>query len=82
MPSRGHETVLKTAVPNAPSTMAELPIDLDRARRTPLAAQIYAAIREAIETGSSPPARGCLPGAIWRLSSASPAAPCAWPTNV
>lgn len=31
--------------------MAMLPIDLDRARRTPLAAQIYWAIREAIETG-------------------------------
>ena len=31
--------------------MAPLPIDLDRARRTPLSAQIYRAIREAIETG-------------------------------
>jgi GntR family transcriptional regulator / MocR family aminotransferase len=31
--------------------MTALPIDLDRARRTPLAAQIYSAIREAIETG-------------------------------
>src|SRR5689334_11560372 len=31
--------------------MAAGPIDLDRARRTPLAAQIYGAIREAIETG-------------------------------
>jgi GntR family transcriptional regulator/MocR family aminotransferase len=31
--------------------MTLLPIDLDRARRTPLAAQIYWAIREAIETG-------------------------------
>jgi GntR family transcriptional regulator/MocR family aminotransferase len=31
--------------------MVMLPIDLDRARRTPLAAQIYRAIREAIETG-------------------------------
>jgi trimethylamine:corrinoid methyltransferase-like protein len=31
--------------------MADLPIHLDRARRTPLAAQIYRAIREAIETG-------------------------------
>ena len=30
--------------------MAALPIDLDRARRTPLAAQIYWAIRKAIET--------------------------------
>ena len=30
---------------------AELPIDLDRVGRKPLAAQIYAAIREAIETG-------------------------------
>ena len=31
--------------------MADLPIDLDRAKKTPLAAQIYRAIREAIETG-------------------------------
>src|SRR5262245_18975859 len=31
--------------------MATLPIDLDRAKRTPLAEQIYGAIREAIETG-------------------------------
>lgn len=31
--------------------MVALPIHLDRARRTPLAAQIYWAIREAIETG-------------------------------
>src|SRR5262249_45338 len=31
--------------------MSVLPIQLDRARRTPLAAQIYAAIREGIENG-------------------------------
>ena len=31
--------------------MADLSIHLDRARRSPLAAQIYRAIREAIETG-------------------------------
>src|SRR5712671_4600879 len=31
--------------------MAALPIKLDRARRTPLAAQIYSAIREGIENG-------------------------------
>src|ERR1700710_2574078 len=31
--------------------MTGLPIDLDRARKIPLAAQIYSAIREAIETG-------------------------------
>src|SRR4051812_39981603 len=31
--------------------MVELPIDLGRAGRTPLAVQIYGAIREAIETG-------------------------------
>ena len=31
--------------------MVALPIPLDRARRTPLAAQIYRAIREAVETG-------------------------------
>jgi GntR family transcriptional regulator/MocR family aminotransferase len=35
--------------------MAALPIHLDRARRTPLAAQIYSAIREAIETGRLAP---------------------------
>src|SRR5258707_3461236 len=31
--------------------MAALPIQLDRARRSPLAAQIYSAIREGIENG-------------------------------
>jgi GntR family transcriptional regulator/MocR family aminotransferase len=31
--------------------MADLPIHLDRAQRTPLAAQIYRGIRKAIETG-------------------------------
>src|SRR6201985_3795641 len=31
--------------------MAVLPIQLDRAKRTPLAAQIYSAIREGIESG-------------------------------
>src|ERR1700757_274279 len=31
--------------------MAALPIRLDRARTTPLAAQIYSAIRESIENG-------------------------------
>jgi GntR family transcriptional regulator/MocR family aminotransferase len=31
--------------------MAALPIDVDRVGRTPLAAQIYRAIRRAIETG-------------------------------
>src|ERR1700730_10392394 len=31
--------------------MAALPIQLDRARKTPLAAQIYSAMREGIETG-------------------------------
>jgi GntR family transcriptional regulator / MocR family aminotransferase len=31
--------------------MATLPIKVDRARRTPLAAQIYGAIREGIENG-------------------------------
>jgi GntR family transcriptional regulator/MocR family aminotransferase len=35
--------------------MAALPIKLDRARRTPLAAQIYSAIREAIEKGRLAP---------------------------
>ena len=35
--------------------MAALPIELDRARRTPLAAQICSAIREAIETGRLAP---------------------------
>jgi GntR family transcriptional regulator/MocR family aminotransferase len=36
--------------------MAFLPIDLDRAKKTPLATQIYAAIREAIESGQIPAA--------------------------
>src|SRR6201989_3015424 len=31
--------------------MASLPIQLDRARRIPLAAQIYSAVREGIENG-------------------------------
>jgi hypothetical protein len=31
--------------------MADLPIALDRAQRTPLAVQIYRAVRDAIETG-------------------------------
>lgn len=34
--------------------MASLPIELDRTRKTPLAKQIYAAIREAIESGQIP----------------------------
>jgi GntR family transcriptional regulator / MocR family aminotransferase len=43
--------------------MTSLPIDLDRARKTPLATQIYAAIREAIESGQIP-ANAKLPS--WR----------------
>jgi GntR family transcriptional regulator / MocR family aminotransferase len=35
--------------------MAALPIDLDRAARTPLATQIYWAVRDAIETGRLDP---------------------------
>src|SRR5262245_17334423 len=35
----------------APFTMAALPLDLHRAARTPLATQIYRAVRDAIETG-------------------------------
>ena len=35
--------------------MATLPIDLDRAARTPLATQIYRAVRDAIETGRLDP---------------------------
>src|ERR1043165_2562914 len=35
--------------------MAALPIELDRVRKSPLAAQIYSAIREAIETGRLAP---------------------------
>ena len=50
MSSCGRETAPKRQV-HMPSTMAELPIDLDRVGRKPLAAQIYAAIRETIETG-------------------------------
>ncbi|MBV8187899.1 MAG: PLP-dependent aminotransferase family protein [Alphaproteobacteria bacterium] len=51
MPTRGRETGPKTANPNGPSDDGELSIDLDRVGRTPLAAQIYASIRETIETG-------------------------------
>jgi GntR family transcriptional regulator/MocR family aminotransferase len=43
--------------------MASLPIDLDRAKKTPLATQIYAAIREAIESEQIP-ANARLPS--WR----------------
>ncbi|WP_292393419.1 winged helix-turn-helix domain-containing protein, partial [Mesorhizobium sp.] len=35
--------------------MAALPIDLDRAARTPLTTQIYLAVRDAIETGRLDP---------------------------
>src|SRR5918996_5012891 len=35
--------------------MATLPIDVDRAARTPLATQIYRAVRDAIETGRLDP---------------------------
>src|SRR5690242_10490245 len=62
--------------------MAALAIQLDRAKTTPVAAQIYWAIREGIEKGGSIRGRGCPLGAIWPVSSASPAAPCVWPTNV
>ena len=63
--------------------MAVLPIELDRARRTPLAAQIYSGDpRRPSRTDGSPRARGCPPGRIWPLNSASPAAPCAWLTSV
>jgi GntR family transcriptional regulator / MocR family aminotransferase len=34
--------------------MAAFPVDVDRARRAPLAAQLYWAIREAIDTGQLP----------------------------
>lgn len=43
--------------------MISLPIDLDRAKKTPIATQIYAAIREAIESGQIP-ANAKLPS--WR----------------
>ena len=35
--------------------MSTLPIDVDRAATTPLAAQIYRAVRDAIETGRLDP---------------------------
>src|SRR5918995_6691698 len=35
--------------------MAALPLGLDRAARTPLAAQVYLAVRDAIETGRLDP---------------------------
>jgi GntR family transcriptional regulator/MocR family aminotransferase len=40
---------------NVPSAMTRLSITLDRAKKTPLATQIYATIREAIESGQIPP---------------------------
>jgi GntR family transcriptional regulator/MocR family aminotransferase len=43
--------------------MTPLPLDLDRAKKTPLATQIYAAIRKAIESGQIP-ANAKLPS--WR----------------
>src|SRR6185369_8042666 len=46
-----HETVPRLVFLIVPSGMAMFPIDLDRARRTPLASQIYRAIRDAIEAG-------------------------------
>jgi len=83
MPSRGHETVPKTAIPNVPSTMAELPIDPRSCRKKATRrADLRRDPRKPSRQVGLAPARGCRPGAIWRLSSASPAAPCAWPTNV
>jgi hypothetical protein len=46
-----HKTVSRSTILRGPSGMADLPIHLDRAQRTPLAAQIYRGIRKAIETG-------------------------------
>jgi GntR family transcriptional regulator/MocR family aminotransferase len=40
---------------NVPSAMTQLPITLDRAKKTPLATQIYATIRDAIESGQISP---------------------------
>jgi hypothetical protein len=45
---------------------AELPIDLDRVGRKPLAAQIYERLSR---QGGLLPVRGCRRGAIWRLNS-------------
>ena len=47
--------------------MAALAIQPDRAGMTPLAAQIYWAIRKGIENGRLPRARGCPPGSIWAV---------------
>ena len=51
--------------------MAAVPIHLDRAAGTPLATQIYRAVREAIETGRLDPGASFLPGVTWPLRSAS-----------
>jgi hypothetical protein len=62
--------------------MAALAIDVDRPGRTPLAGQIYQAIRRAIQTG--PLASGARPPSGRDLAAelASGAAPSVRPTNV
>src|SRR4051794_28931738 len=46
MPPRDHGTI---------TAMAPLPLELDRAGRTPLAAPVYGSVREAIVTGQLVP---------------------------
>jgi GntR family transcriptional regulator/MocR family aminotransferase len=62
-PSGGQETVPSSIIFNVPSAMTSLPIGVDRARNVPLATQIYAAIRAAVESGQIP-AEAKLPS--WR----------------
>jgi GntR family transcriptional regulator/MocR family aminotransferase len=53
-PMGGQKTGPSLIIFNVPSSMTSLPIDLDRANKTPLATQIYTAIRTAIESGQIP----------------------------
>ena len=50
-PSRNMERMPQSAAPSSHRAMAPLPLELDRGGRTPLAVQIYGAIREAIVAG-------------------------------
>jgi GntR family transcriptional regulator/MocR family aminotransferase len=53
-PAGGQKTGPSLIIFNVPSSMPSLPINLDRAKQTPLATQIYTAIRTAIESGQIP----------------------------
>jgi GntR family transcriptional regulator/MocR family aminotransferase len=62
-PTGGQKTGPSSIIFNVPSAMTTLSIGLDRAKKIPLATQIYAAIRAAIESGQIP-AEAKLPS--WR----------------